>query len=352
MALTGNTTGDLNTATGSAALFSNTTGDLNTATGSAALLSNTTGNRNTGNGGSALQNNTTGNNNTARGFEALRSNLDGGGNTAAGFEALKSNTSGAQNTASGFEALTSNTTGDFNTAVGTGALSSNTVGAHNTAIGLHALFTNTTGTHNIALGEVAGSDIRGDDNIAIGNVGNSGESETIHIGFLQIKTFIAGIRGVTTGINNAVPVMIDGAGQLGTMSSSRRFKKEIKAMDKRSEAILSLNPVTFCYKSDNTNRPEFGLIAEEVAQVDSELVVRDDKSEIYTVRYDAVNAMLLNEFLKEHKAFVEEQRKVEQQQKEIDAVKTELKEQRALIEKVNDKMELKASTSQTTANNQ
>jgi len=123
-------------------------------------------------------------------------------------------------------------------------------------------------------------------------------------------------------------------------------------MDTTSESILALKPVTFHYKTDKTNTPQFGLIAEEVADVDPDLVVRDDNGEIYTVRYDQVNAMLLNEFLKEHRAFVEEQRQVKQQQEEIDALKTELKEQRALIEKVNDKMELKASASQTTANNQ
>jgi endosialidase-like protein len=160
---------------------------------------------------------------------------------------------------------------------------------------------------------------------------------------------------VTTGNNNAIPVLIDSAGQLGTLSSSRRFKKEIKPMDTTSESILALKPVTFHYKTDKTdktNTPQFGLIAEEVADVDPDLVVRDDNGEIYTVRYDQVNAMLLNEFLKEHRAFVEEQRQVKQQQEEIDALKTEIKEQRALIEKLNDKMELKASASQTTANNQ
>jgi predicted RNase H-like nuclease (RuvC/YqgF family) len=148
---------------------------------------------------------------------------------------------------------------------------------------------------------------------------------------LQTQTFIVGIRGRSTGINNAIPVLIDSGGQLGTQNSSRRFKKEIKPMDQTSQAILSLKPVTFHYKSDSANRPEFGLIAEEVAEVD---------------------AMLLNEFLKEHKAFVEEQREVEQQQKEIDALKTELKEQRALIEKVSERVDLNRSTSQVVANNQ
>jgi hypothetical protein len=146
-------------------------------------------------------------------------------------------------------------------------------------------------------------------------------------------------------------VVIDSTNQLGTMSSSRRFKKEIKLMDSASEAILALNPVTFHYKSDNTNTPQFGLIAEEVAAVNPDLVVRNEEGEIYTVRYDAVNAMLLNEFLKEHHAFVKEQRKVAQQQEEIDLLKVELKEQRALIQKVSDKVELKGSAPQMVVRN-
>jgi DNA-directed RNA polymerase specialized sigma54-like protein len=151
---------------------------------------------------------------------------------------------------------------------------------------------------------------------------------------------MAGIRGVTTGNANAIPVLIDSVGQLGTMSSSGRFKKEIKPMAKASEAILALKPVTFHYKSDQTATPQFGLIAEEVVKVNPDLVVRDENGDIYTVRYDAVNAMLLNEFLKEHRAFAEEQHKVDQQQKEIDVLKNELKEQRSLIQKVSDKVEL------------
>jgi trimeric autotransporter adhesin len=145
----------------------------------------------------------------------------------------------------------------------------------------------------------AGNLTTGDSNIDIGNPGVAGDSLTICIGFQgsQTATFIAGIRGLTTGNGDAIRVLIDSAGQLGTVSSSRRFKKEIKPMDKASEAILALKPVTFHYKSDNTNTPQFGLIAEEVAEVNPDLVVRNADGEIYTVRYDAVNAMLLNEFL-------------------------------------------------------
>ena len=131
-------------------------------------------------------------------------------------------------------------------------------------------------------------------NIDIGNPGKAGEANTIRIGRggSQTATFIAGIRGVTTVNANAIPVLIDSAGQLGTMSSSRRFKKEIKPMDQTSEAILGLKPVTFRYKSDSEGTPQFGLIAEEVAEVNPDLVVRDENGELYTVRYEAVNAMM------------------------------------------------------------
>jgi hypothetical protein len=321
--------GDSNTAIGAAALLLNTSGAENTAVGTDALVFNDTGEKNTANGVFALFSNTTGSFNTAVGSQALQGNLNGGSNTAAGFNALNSNISGGQNTAAGFAALFSNTTGDLNTACGADALTSNTVGAHNTAVGYNALFNNTAGSFNIAIGDLAGNIITGDDNIAIGNGGNPGESETIRIGQLQTRTFMAGIRGVTTGISNAVPVLIDSAGQLGTMSSSRRFKKEISPMGEASEAILALKPVTFHYKSDSTDTPQFGLIAEEVADVNSDLVVRDADGQIYTVRYDAVNAMLLNEFLKEHRK-VEDLRRdfqatVAQQQKQIEALSAGLR---------------------------
>jgi Chaperone of endosialidase len=163
------------------------------------------------------------------------------------------------------------------------------------------------------LGGAAGDQlIAGDDNIDIGSNGQFSDNRTIRIGQVQTRTFIVGIRGVTTGTADAIPVLIDSLGQLGTMSSSRRFKHNIKLMDQASEAILALKPVMFQYKSDNTNTPQFGLIAEEVAKVNPELVVRDESREIYTVRYDAVNAMLLNEFLKEH-------RKVEELTKDFQA---------------------------------
>jgi Chaperone of endosialidase len=284
-------TGSFNTAVGAGALDLNTA-DSNTATGAAALLFNTTGAENTANGTAALEFNDLGFQNTATGAFALFSNTAGLANTASGADALFSNTGGQGNTAIGVEALSSNTTANFNTANGNSALSSNTTGGSNTAIGSTALANSTTGSGNIGLGNNAGANvITATDVTCIGNVGKD----------VNDSCFISRIRGVQTQNANAIPVLIDSDGQLGTLSSSRRFKKEIKAMDKASEAILALEPVTFHYKGDNTSTPQFGLIAEEVAEVNPDLVVREADGKVYTVRYEAVNAMLLNEFLKEHR---------------------------------------------------
>jgi uncharacterized coiled-coil protein SlyX len=396
-ALFSNTTGSLNTANGSQALFSNTTGAFNTATGFAALYGNTTGFFNTGVGLGALDSNITGSNNTAIGVYALANNTTAADNTATGYEALFSTTTGTQNTANGGSALFSNTTGPFNNAFGNGALYSNTTGDRNTAMGVGALFANSTGasntalgvsalrnnnasrntavghdallnnngTGNIALGYQAGKNLTtGSNNIDIGDPGQAGEDATIRIGgpcflgaCLQTSAFIAGVYGATT-VGTAIPVLIDGNGQLGTISSSRRFKKEIKPMDQTSEAILALKPVTFHYKSDTKSTPQFGLIAEEVADVNPDLVVRDAKGEIYTVRYDAVNAMLLNEFLKEHRTLQElkstvarQEAIITQQQKGMEAVIARLKEQDSKIQKVSDQFELPKVAPQMALNN-
>ena len=349
-------TGAYNTGVGAFSLLSLTDGQFCTGVGAGTLLSNT-GSSNTATGAGALLSNTSGVDNTADGAFALFSNTTAGSNTAHGAFALFHNTEGTSNTADGASALLSNTIGFFNTAAGDEALASNTEGAGNTAIGFFALHNNITGGGNIAIGVAAGTNLTtGDNNIYIGNVGLAGDSSTTLIGLAKTtqKTFIDGIRGVTTGFNDAVNVVIDSAGQLGTISSSRRFKKEIKPMDKTSEAILALKPVTFHYKTDAKGTPQFGLIAEEVAAVDPDLVVRDQNGEIYTVRYDAVNAMLLNEFLKEHKSFVEEQRKVEHQDrkiqeqeviiarltKQMDTVVAGLKEHDSEIQRVNDQLQL------------
>jgi uncharacterized coiled-coil protein SlyX len=303
------TTGTDNAAIGFDALFSNTTGDSNTATGSIALTSNTTGVRNTANGFAALNSNTTGERNTATGRAAMVNNTTGNNNTADGHDALFSNTTAIRNTASGSFALFSNTTGPNNTALGYFALFSNTTGNSNTADGYDALLNNTTGVGNIALGNFAGSNLTtGDQNIDIGNVGVAAEANTIRIGTLgtQTATYVAGINGA--GVTG-VAVKINAAGQLGTAPSAARFKDEIKPMDKASEAILALKPVTFHYKKeiDPESIPQFGLVAEEVEKVNPDLVVRDANGKPYTVRYEAVNAMLLNEFLKEHHTVQEQE---------------------------------------------
>jgi hypothetical protein len=233
-------------------------------------------------------------------------------------------------------ALFHNSTGTQNTADGAFALFSNTTGSTNTANGFAALSANTTGSNNIALGFNAGTGITlADYVIAIGTAGAD----------VSNSCFIGQIRGVTTQNANAIPVLIDSAGQLSTQSSSRRYKTDIKPMDKASEAILALKPVRFRYKTHTDSTPQFGLIAEEVAEVNPDLVVRDADGEIYTVRYDAVNAMLLNEFLKEHKAFVEEQQTVQDLKKQV-------AELTAGLQKVSAQLELSKIALQTVLNDQ
>jgi hypothetical protein len=319
-----------NTAIGSEALSSNTIGGTNTAIGFAALEDNTTGLNNTATGSEALLNNTTGNDNTAIGDAALVSNTTGNQNTATGEAALWYNTTGNDNTAIGSEALFPNTTGSKNTATGALALARNNTGFKNTAIGFQALFSNTTGENNIAVGQSAGVNLTtGNDNIDIGNAGVADEARTIRIGTraTQANAYIAGISGVT--VPTGVAVIIDTTGHLGTVVSSERFKDNVQPMDKASEAILALKPVTFRYKKelDPKNIPQFGLVAEDVEKVSPDLVARDEQGKPYTVRYEAVNAMLLNEFLKEH-------RTVEELKKEIAALTATVKEQASQIRKV------------------
>jgi hypothetical protein len=317
------TTGSQNTAHGWFSLFSNTSGSNNTANGVNALLNNTTGSNNTATGFNTLFGATTGNNNTATGFSALANITFVGdiNNTATGAFALANN-GGQANTATGVNALANNL-GNANTATGFTALPNNS-GNSNTAIGAEALFFNTTGERNIGLGAGAGSQIiAGTNNIDIGDtLGVADESGTIRIGGpTQHATYIAGISGAT--VPGGVTVIVDADGHLGTIVSSARFKDEIKPMNKASEAILALNPVTFYYKNevDPHRIPQFGLVAEEVAKVNPDLVSRDNQGRIYTVRYEQINAMLLNEFLKEHKAFLKEQRKVQEQQATITQLK-------------------------------
>jgi hypothetical protein len=334
-----------NTADGLNALTSVTSGIYNSAFGFNALTADTTGSFNTAVGGQALKFLTTGSSNTAVGINTLVNNTSAIQNTAVGQGALHFNNANF-NVATGYRALHLNTTGIGNTATGFQALHSNTIGFGNTACGFAALGLN-TGHGNIGLGSEAGINLTtGNDNIDIANKGVAGDANAIRIGSagFQTKTFIAGIRGITT-VNAAIPVVIDTAGQLGTAPSSRRFKKDIKPMDKTSEALLSLKPVTFQYRSDKTGVPQFGLIAEEVAKINPDLVVRDDKGEIYTVRYDAVNTMLLNEFLKEHHQVQDLKAIVAAQQKQIEALT-------AGLQKVSAQIEVSKPAPQTVLNNQ
>jgi hypothetical protein len=242
----------------------------------------------------------------------------------------------------GFRALYNNTTGFNNTAIGYQALLSNQTGGSNTANGVQALY-RTTGFSNIALGYQAGMNLTtGNNNIDIGNAGVAGESNTIRIGKqgTQTATFIAGIRGQTAA--GGIPVIVNANGKLGTTVSSARFKEAIKSMDKASEAIHALKPVTFHYKKElgSDGIPQFGLVAEEVEKVNPDLVVRDEKGEPYTVRYDAVNAMLLNEFLKAHRKIEEQEATISQLKKGMEVFAVTLEQQAAQIQKVSAQLEV------------
>ena len=341
-ALFSNTTGPFNNAFGDGALSANTTGDRNTAMGEGAMLANTAGSQNTAIGVSALRNNTTGFGNIAIGQDACSQSQGGRNNTGVGWAALVHN-AGNFNTANGADALFNNTVGNNNTANGFNALANNTTGADNMASGAYALDNSTTGSGNTALGVFAGSNVTTASNvICIGdevsgaNVSNS--------------CFIGNIRDVQTQNADAIPVLVDSAGQLGTASSSRRFKKEIKPMDRASEVILGLKPVTFHYKSDTKGTPQFGLIAEEVASVNPDLVVRDKDGEIYTVRYEAVNAMLLNEFLKEHRKNEEQEKTIAELKSGMTALAATVNEQAAQIQKVSAQLEASKTASQVVNN--
>jgi hypothetical protein len=289
-----------NTAEGTNALLSLTSGANNTAVGWFSLRSVATGSFNTGVGAGTLTLNTA-DNNTAVGAAALFLNTTGEGNTANGIAALLNNSTGAANTANGMQALFSNTTGFDNTAVGWQALLNNTTGFNNTAIGIYAGFGVTTASNVIAIG-TSGA-----------NVDNS--------------CYLGGIFGADATGGDAV--FVTGNGKLGTInpSSSARFKEEIKPMNEVSEVILALKPVTFRYKKefDPKHMPQFGLVAEEVEKVNPDLVKRDRDGKLQTVRYEAVNAMLLNEFLKEH-------REVQELKKEVAALTAGLQKVSAQFE--------------------
>jgi hypothetical protein len=363
-ALFSHTTGNGNTANGTFALFNDTSGEANTATGASALFGNTTGTFNTANGAEALSDNTEGNLNTADGWRALSNNTTGDRNTAAGAQALFTNISGTENTAVGDSALAGNSSGSFNTAVGFVALR-NTTGGGNTGCGHNALGNNTTSTNNTAVGRNALSSSTGGNNTAVGSgagaavetannvicigagVDGADVSDSCYIGNIFNQTSVLGTQ-----------VFIDSSNKLGTITSSKRFKEEIKPMNQTSEALYALKPVTFRYKKeiDPGGTSQFGLVAEEVENVNPDLVVRDKDGKAYSVRYDQVNAMLLNEFLKEHKRLQELEATVAQQQRSFQEKFAQQEKQiEALasgLQKVSTQIEISRSAAQMVENNQ
>jgi len=356
-----------NTAEGQSALLHLAGGTYNTAPGWASLGFNVTGNYNTGVGAATLLNNTA-SENTATGAGALLSNTTGLENTANGAFALFSNTTAFSNTATGAGALLNNITGEGNTADGVDALVSNITGYTNTAIGDQALSTNTTGSNNTALGFGAGGNVTTANNVIC--IGTTGANQSN-------SCFIGRIFGATSSGGTAV--FINSDGKLGTTTSSRRFKEEIEPMERASEVLFALKPVTFRYKKeiDPAGTSQFGLVAEEVEKVNPDLVVRDKEGKTYSVRYDQVNAMLLNEFLKEHRKVEQHNRKMQeqeatiaglrsaiaqqrkdfetamaQQQKQLQALTASLKEQAAQIQKVSAQIEVSTPTPQAVVDNQ
>ena len=336
------TTGSFNTAVGFVSLRSNTEGQFNTGLGAGTLFANT-GHQNTATGAAALLNNTTGVKNTANGALALFSNITGNSNTASGDGALFANNGGFNNTAVGYNALLSNTTAGDNAAIGTTALISNTTGEFNVAVGSQALYNNASGDSNTAIGDSAGFNITGSGNVCIGAGVNGFAGENN----------ITRIRNVYESVATERAVYVTSDNRIGTLASSERYKDQIRPMEEASKAIHSLRPVRFRYKKevDPTRALCFGLIAEEVAKIDPVLVTSDREGKPRSVRYEAVNAMLLNEFLKEHRKVEKQESKIQEQevtiarqQKQIDALTVGL-------QKVTAQLETSEAAPQTVLNN-
>jgi endosialidase-like protein len=344
LALASVTTGIYNSAFGFYAALSISDQNFDTAVGAGALLVDTAG-TNTAVGAGALFSNSTGSDNNAFGTFALFNSVSSFFNNAVGHEALFSNVDGGQNNAMGDLALFSNTSGGTNTAVGDDALFSVTEGSSNTGLGDEAGNGITTGSNNTCVGAGAGVGIvDGSDIIAIGT-----PAAGIFANFGP-TCFIGGINEPTGDPGSTVAVLIDSNNNLGTSASTRRVKHDIKPMDKASEVILALKPVTFKYNYDVKNTPCFGLVAEDVAEVDRDLVVLDKEGRPKTVRYEQVNAMLLNEFLKEHKKVEEQQASISQLKGEMQTMVAQLKEQAAQIQKVSAQLEVNKPAPQVVAN--
>jgi hypothetical protein len=377
-ALRTNVEGDFNTAIGSAAL-NNNAGAGNTAIGGAALFSNTTGAYNVAAGLLALFHNTAGVYNTALGASTLQSNHQGISNTAAGYQALYVNDSsgtglGSYNSAFGAFALTNNSDGEANSAFGTGAMEFNSTGLDNVAVGTDTLSSNTTGVGNTAVGTDALEYSNGSSNVALGAF--SGLNQTTGSGNVYIGADISGVAGESNSCYIAsifgqtsatgIPVLINSNNKLGTTTSSKRFKEKISPMERASGMLYALKPVTFRYKKeiDPSSTLQFGLVAEEVEKVNPDLVVRDKEGKPYSVRYDQVNAMLLNEFLKAHceieeqevtiaqlKAGAAKQEAINAEQREgMEVLTAMVKQQAAQIQKVSAQLELNKPVPQTIVN--
>jgi polyhydroxyalkanoate synthesis regulator phasin len=332
---TGNDISDVNGNTGGGfvALFNvqYSSGQHNTGYGAYALHDTLSGGANTAMGYHALSYNTSGSDNTATGSDALLSNQYGSFNTANGYMALRNNIGASYNTAIGAQALASNQSGARHTAVGYLALWQNTVGHDNTALGYQALYSNTGGTGNLALGWNAGYYATGSNNIYLANYGLAGESNTMRLGAQTSsagsptqRTFIAGIAAVpVTGSQ----VLINSNGQLGVLASSARYKRDIQDMGERTEGLLKLRPVTFRYKQDPEAALQYGLIAEEVAKVYPELVVRGANGEVESIQYHQIISMLLNEVQHQQKALNAQSQQITTQSQQIAELKAQNEEQ-------------------------
>jgi len=349
------TTGTNNTAVGFFSLASNTVGQFNTAVGLGTLLLNVGeasgyGTENTAIGAAALLNNTRGTRNTAVGAFALLNNVgtanigpDGSNSTAVGDSALFNNTTGCCNIAIGYNALYGNTEGFNNVAVGNQALITTTIGDENTAIGGSTLTSNVTGRFNTALGFSSGFHVTGDGNVCIGfDVdGEDGVDNSTYIRNINTTT-----QSFSAGVNDYVTVRLSD-GRLGhtTIVSSQRYKEDVKPLAGTSDALYALRPVSFRLKKeyDETQAVGFGLIAEEVENVDPALVYCNNKGQVESVRYDMVNAMLLNEFLKEHRKVQEQEAIITQLKKDMENVLDRLKEHDSKIQQVSDQIGLSHS---------
>jgi trimeric autotransporter adhesin len=336
------TTGTFNTAVGFFSLRSNTEGHFNTGVGAGTLLANV-GQQNTATGAAALLNNTTGVKNTADGVLALSSNTTGNSNTATGVGALFDNSEGFNNTAIGYNALLRNTTAGDNAAVGTTSLFNNSTGEFNVAVGSQALYNNVSGGSNTAVGDSAGFNITGSGNVCIGAGMNGFAGENN----------ITRIRNVYGSAATERAVYVTSDNRIGTLVSSRRYKDDIRPMEESSKAIHSLRPVRFRYKKevDPTRSLCFGLIAEDVAKASPELVTLDREGRPQTVRYEAINAMLLNEFLKEHRKVESQESRIQQQEATIARQQKQIDALSAGLQKVTAHLEMREAAPQTVLNN-